>query len=336
MGLKIISAGLLTTVQDLGRYGFQKEGVIVSGAMDAFALRVGNLLVGNAEGAAGIEATFFGPKIRFEADHLVAITGGDLSPTLNGERVKMWRPIYVSKGSQLEFGPPSLGCRAYVAVSGSFDIPKVMGSLSTYLRAEFGGLKGRALKAGDLIAAPGPTARGRLLLQHLTPPPGRGAWVQARWTPDPQLLPQLAVHPTIRAIKGPEYDWFMEKSHHEFWHQEFVVTSDSDRMGYRLHGPALTLKAEKELISSAVAFGTIQVPADGYPIALLADHQTTGGYPRLAQAITADFSKLAQVPLGKKIRFQEVSLEEAQYLYIRQEQDIDQIKRSMTMKMCAL
>jgi antagonist of KipI len=128
----------------------------------------------------------------------------------------------------------------------------------------------------------------------------------------------------------------MEKSHHEFWHQEFVVTSDSDRMGYRLHGPALTLKAEKELISSAVAFGTIQVPADGYPIALLADHQTTGGYPRLAQAITADFSKLAQVPLGKKIRFQEVSLEEAQYLYIRQEQDIDQIKRSMTMKMCAL
>jgi antagonist of KipI len=125
---------------------------------------------------------------------------------------------------------------------------------------------------------------------------------------------------------------FLEKSHHEFWHQEFVVTSDSDRMGYRLHGPALRLRVNQEMVSSAVTFGTIQVPADGYPIALLADHQTTGGYPRLAQAVTADFSKLAQVPLGKKIRFQEVSLEEAHYLYIRQELDIGQIKRSLSFK----
>jgi antagonist of KipI len=332
MGLKIISAGLLTTVQDLGRHGFQKEGVIVSGAMDVFALRVANLLVGNPEDAAGIEATFFGPKIRFEADHLIAITGGNLSPTLNGERVKMWRPIRVTKGCQLEFGAPGLGCRAYLAVSGSFDLPKVIGSLSTYLRAEIGGLKGRALKAGDLIPAPGPTALGQRLLQHLEVPAAAAGWSQARWTPDPQLYPTLEEHPTIRAIKGPEYDMFMEKSHHEFWHQEFVVTSDSDRMGYRLHGPALRLRVNKEMVSSAVTFGTIQVPADGYPIALLADHQTTGGYPRLAQAITADFSKLAQVPLGKKIRFQEVSLEEAHYLYIRQELDIGQIKRSLSFK----
>jgi antagonist of KipI len=333
MGLKIINAGLLTTVQDLGRYGFQKEGVIVSGAMDAFALRVANLLVGNPEGAAGIEATFLGPKIRFEADHLIALTGGDLSPTINGESVKMWRPIVVTKGCQLEFGAPGQGCRVYLAVSGSIDIPPVMGSRSTYLRAELGGLKGRALKAGDLLPAPGATPTGRRLAQHLAGrAPEPGSWVQARWTPAPELCPRLEEHPTIRAIKGPEYNMFVDRSHHEFWHEEFIVTSDSDRMGYRLHGPALSLKTEQELVSSAVTFGTIQVPADGHPIALLADHQTTGGYPRLAQAITADFSKLAQVPLGKKLRFQEVSLEEAQYLYIRQEQDIEQIKRSLAFK----
>lgn len=331
MGLKIISAGLLTTVQDLGRYGFQKEGVIVSGAMDAFALRVANLLVGNPEGAAGIEATFLGPKIRFEADHLIAITGGDLSPTLNGERVKMWRPVWVRKGCQLEFGSPGLGCRAYLAVSGGFDLPRVMGSLSTCLLAEFGGLKGRALKAGDLVPASGPTDQGRRLLQHL-PAAGATCWTQAAWTPDPQLYPKLEEHPTIRAIKGPEYELFQEQGHQQFWQQAFIVTSDSDRMGYRLSGPALSLKAPLEMVSSAVTFGTIQVPADGHPIALLADHQTTGGYPRLAQAITADFSKLAQVPLGKKIHFREVSLEEAHYLYIRQERNIEQIKRSLAFK----
>jgi antagonist of KipI len=332
MGLKIISSGLLSTVQDLGRYGYQKEGVIVSGAMDAFALRVGNLLVGNAEGAAGIEVTFLGPRIRFEADQLIAITGGNLSPAINGEAVKMWRPILVRKGSQLDFGAPALGCRAYLAVSGSFDIAKVLGSLSTYLRGEFGGLKGRALKAGDCIPCPGPTAWGQALVQHLAGQGKPAAWVQARWTPAPQLYPQLEETQTIRAIKGPEYALFGENSHQAFWQEEFIVTSDSDRMGYRLHGPALSLKKENEMVSSAVTFGTIQVPADGHPIALLADHQTTGGYPRLAQVITADFSKLAQVPLGRKIRFEEVSLEEAQYLYIRQEQDIDQIKRALALK----
>ena len=332
MGLKIISSGLLSTVQDLGRYGYQKEGVNVSGAMDAFALRVGNLLVGNAEDAAGIEATFLGPRIRFETDQLIAITGGNLSPAINGEAVKMWRPILVTQGSQLDFGAPALGCRAYLAVSGSFDIARVLGSLSTYLRGEFGGLKGRALKAGDCIPCPGPTARGQALVQHLARGAQPAAWLQARWTPAPQLFPHLEETQTIRAIKGPEYALFEEKSHQDFWQQEFIVTSDSDRMGYRLHGPALSLTRDKEMVSSAVTFGTIQVPADGHPIALLADHQTTGGYPRLAQVITADFSKLAQVPLGKKIRFQEVSLEEAQYLYIRQEQDIDQIKRSLALK----
>lgn len=332
MGLKVISSGLLSTVQDLGRYGYQKEGVIVSGAMDAYALRVGNLLVGNAEDAAGLEVTLLGPKIRFEADQLIAITGGDLSPSINGEPVKMWRPILVRQGSRLEFGAPGEGCRAYLAVSGSFGLPKVMGSLSTYLRAEFGGFKGRALKAGDTIPCPGPTSAGQHLIRQLTTQRRQGAWAQASWTPAFRFCPRPDTIQVIRAIKGPEYSLFDEPSQQAIWQEPYIVTSDSDRMGYRLQGVALKLREATEMVSSAVTYGTIQVPADGFPIALLADHQTTGGYPRLAQVITADFSRLAQVPLGRKICFQEVSLEEAQYLYICQEKEIDQIKRAVALK----
>jgi len=332
MGLKIINSGLLTTIQDIGRYGYQKEGIIVSGPMDAFALRVANLLVGNEESAAAIETTFLGPKILFEADHLIAITGGDLSPTINGEAVKMWRPIFVPQGSLLQFGAPGLGSRAYVAVSGSFSLPKVLGSYATYLRAEVGGFKGRALQAGDLLPCPGPTPAGEHLWRSLTKNKPLSGWAQASWTPIPQLFPNLEANPTLRVIKGPEYDLFTPASQQAFWEQEFIVTTDSDRMGYRLQGVPLLLSEPKEMISSAVTFGTLQVPPEGHPIALLADHQTTGGYPRIGQVITADFSNLAQVPLGKKIWFREVSLEDAQYLYIKQEQNIQQIKQAISYK----
>ncbi|QMU29966.1 5-oxoprolinase subunit C family protein [Adhaeribacter radiodurans] len=330
MGIKIISSGLLTTIQDAGRFGYQKEGIIVSGPMDAFALRVANLLVGNEEGAAGIEITFLGPKILFEADHLIALTGGELSPTINGEKIKMDRPIFVPQGSLLQFGAPGLGGRAYVAISGSFTLPQVLGSYATFLRAEVGGFKGRALQAGDQLLCPGPTAIGEKLLQNLVK--DKSNWVQAAWMPTLRLFPHLEPQPTLRVIKGPEYKLFTPASQQAFWEQEFTVTTDSDRMGYRLQGVPLMLNEPKEMISSAVTFGTIQVPPEGHPIALLADHQTTGGYPRIGQVITADFSKLAQVPLGQKIRFQEISLEEAQYLYIQQELRIQEIKQAIGYK----
>ena len=332
MSLKIISSGLLTTIQDAGRYGYQKEGIIVSGPMDAFALRVANLLVGNEEGTAAIETTFLGPKILFEADHLVAITGGDLSAAINGEKVKMARPVFVPAGSLLEFGAPGSGSRAYVAISGGFTLPKVLNSYATYLRAGVGGYKGRALQAGDLLPCPGPSPAGEHLLRSLTRNKPLTTWVQASWTPNPQLLPDLEANPTLRVMKGPEYDLFIPASQQALWEQEFTVTTDSDRMGYRLQGVPLRLQEPREIISSAVTFGTLQVPPEGHPIALLADHQTTGGYPRIGQVITADFSKLAQVPLGKKIRFKEISLEEAQYLYIKQEQHIREIKQAISYK----
>ncbi|QDA62160.1 5-oxoprolinase subunit C family protein [Hymenobacter jejuensis] len=332
MSFNILSPGLLTTVQDLGRHGYQKQGILVSGAMDAIALRVANLLVGNPEDSAGLEITYLGPRIRFEADHLIALTGADLSPVLNGERVKMARPVWVRRGSVLEFSTPRSGIRAYLAVAGSFAIPKVLGSYSTYLRAEIGGFRGRALKTGDLLPCIGLTPQGHKLWQALAGAYPAKDWGQAKWTPDPQLYPQPVASPVIRVLQGPDYELFTESSQHDFWHQEFTVTSDSDRMGYRLQGPALFRDEPRELLSSAVTFGTIQVPPEGHPIALLADHQTTGGYPRIAQVITADFSRLAQVPLGQKIRFQRISLEDAQCLYIKQEQDIQQIKKSLQFK----
>ena len=333
MSLSIISPGLLTTVQDLGRRGYRKEGVPTSGAMDTVALRVANLLVGNEENIAGIEITFLGPKIRFEANHLLALTGADLQPKLNGEPVKMNRPVAVRQGSVLTFGGLKTGSRAYLALSGGLAVPPVLGSQATYLRAGIGGLGGRAFKTGDVVPSAGMTELGRNIWQSLVATNPSHAWAQAKWVPDPKLHPTPHERPHVRAIRGQEYDLFSEQSQRDFWQQDFIVTSDSDRMGYRLQGPTLTRREPGEVLSSAVAFGTIQVPNEGHPIALLADHQTTGGYPRIAQVIAADFSCLAQVPLGRKIGFREISLAEAQALYAQQEKRIAEIKQALHFKL---
>ncbi|WP_324672435.1 biotin-dependent carboxyltransferase family protein [Hymenobacter sp. GOD-10R] len=333
MSLSIISPGLLTTIQDLGRHGYRKEGVPTSGAMDTVALRVANLLVGNTENTAGIEITFLGPKIRFETDQLLALTGADLRPTLNGESVKMNRPVAVRKGSILAFSGLRIGSRAYLALSGGLATPLVLGSQATYLRAGIGGLGGRAFKTGDVVPTAGLTELGREIWQALLAAHPSRAWVQTTWTPDPKLYPTPYEAPHVRAIRGQEYDLFSEQSQRDFWQHEFIVTSDSDRMGYRLQGPMLVQREPSEVLSSAVTFGTIQVPHEGHPIALLADHQTTGGYPRIAQVIAADFSCLAQVPLGRKIGFREISLAEAHDLYARQEKRITEIKQALQYKL---
>ncbi|PRY09951.1 antagonist of KipI [Pontibacter ummariensis] len=332
MSLKIISPGLLTTIQDTGRHGYQKDGMVVSGAMDAVALRIANILAGNEENEAALEITMMGPKIVFEEDVLLALTGGDLSASIDDAPVKMWRPVLVRKGSTLAFGKPVKGCRAYLAVSGGFDLPKVMGSYATYLRAGVGGFGGRALKAGDLVPCKGPTPKAMQLMAELTDSAIGKTHAQVAFTFDPRLFPAYEENPTIRALKGPEYDQFTENSQNYIWNEKFLVTPQSDRMGYRLLGMTLALKEEAELVSSAVSFGTVQVPVEGNPIVLMADHQTTGGYPRIVQVISADFSKLAQVPPGKSVRFTEVSLDEAHQLYMNQEKSIEQVKRALQIK----
>ena len=330
MSLHIHHPGLLTTVQDLGRFGYQQAGIIVSGAMDATALRVANLLVGNAENAAGLEITLRGPKIHFAADHLIALTGAHLSPTLNGQPVGMHRPVWVATGAELAFGAPVAGSRAYLAVAGGVAVPEVLGSRSTYLRAGFGGHEGRALLAGDELPIGEPTAASQLVARILREKSSDQSWTQARWTPGPDLSPMPRPEPIIRAIAGPEYEWFSPASQQDFWRQPFRITTEADRMGYRLQGPPLAQLAETELLSSAVAFGTVQVPASGHPIVLMADHQTTGGYPRIAQVISVDFSALAQTRPGQFIRFQEVSVVEAQALYGAREMAVAGLERGIT------
>jgi antagonist of KipI len=340
MSLSIIRPGLLTTVQDLGRPAYQHLGVVVSGALDAVALRVANLLVGNPEGAAGLEITLLGPTIRFEADHLIALTGADLSPTLNGQPAPQHRPVAVRAGTVLAFGAARAGCRAYLGVAGGLAVPLVLGSRATYLRAALGGWHGRALRAGDELPVGEPTAAGQQLWQAVNSAPLATSfvdigWAAARWTPGPALCPRPSPAPIIQAVRGPECEQFTEASQRAFWHEPFTITPAADRMGYRLQGPALTRAIPTELLSSAVTFGTVQVPPGGQPIALLADAQTTGGYPRLAQVITADFGALAQAPPGQALRFQEVSLAEAQAQYLAQERVLRALQRAIHLKSIA-
>lgn len=321
--LKIIKSGMLTTVQDLGRYGFQKYGVIASGVMDPFAHRIANLLVGNGENAATMEISLIGPEIEFEADTCIAICGGDLSPAIDGKSCKMWRTLAVSKGSILRFGAPKKGCRAYLAVAGGISVEEVMHSKSTYLRAEIGGFQGRALKAGDRLqvgtAAPEPMAALR-----------KAATAEIEWQIQ---APNYYHEPVVRMMKGRQYDLFNAESQQRIFTDPFTVSSHSDRMGYRLEGSPLALETPGELISEPVAFGSVQVPSDGNPIVLMADRQTTGGYPKIGQVAAVDLPLISQLNPGDRIRFKEISLEEAQKRLLDQEQHIRQLKIGIDLKM---
>ena len=316
MSLFVKKAGLLTAVQDLGRYGTQKYGVVASGAMDAFALRTANLLVGNRESDACLEIAMIGPELVFERPALFSICGGDLSASLNGQAVPLWRTIYAPAGSRLTFGAPVRGCRAYLAVAGGLDVPPVMGSRSTFLRAGIGGYQGRALRPGDRVAIGQPSALAQRFMEQLA---ADGPIGISRWSVSSGLLPSYTEQPTLRIIEGEEYHLFDEESKHRLLHEPFTVLPQSGRMGYRLAGGELKLKQKAEMISAAVTFGTMQVPADGNPIVLMADRQTTGGYPKIAQVITVDLPLLAQVNLGGKVQFRKVSLQEAQAEYISRE-----------------
>ena len=321
--LKIIKGGLQTTVQDLGRSGFQKYGVIASGAMDPFAHRMANLLVGNSDNAAALEITMIGPTLEFQEETFIALCGGDLSPELDGTPVKMWRTIAVKKGNTLKFGAPRNGCRTYLAVAAGISVPIVMNSRSTYLRAEIGGFEGRALKAGD-----------ELITEALTPEMRSTLFNAAHQSVKWQIpASRYGTEPIVRLMQGRQFELFDDSSKKRIFTESFAVSSNSDRMGYRLEGSPLALAEPKELISEAVAFGSIQVPSDGNPIVLLADRQTTGGYPKIGQVVSVDLPLIAQLKAGDRICFKEVSLEEAQKLFIEQERQIQQLKMAINLKL---
>lgn len=320
--LKILKSGMQTTVQDLGRFGYQKYGVIASGAMDPYALRAANLLAGNEENAAALEITLTGPSIQFSESTFISICGGDLSPAIDGKVIGMWRTIEVKKGETLTFGAPRSGCRTYLAISGGIDVPDIMASKSTYLRAELGGYQGRSLKSGDELET------GSLLPDRLAAL-SAAASGELDWRIP---APRYSAAPVIRMMRGRQFDLFNEESKKRIFSEFFSVSSHSDRMGYRLEGNLLSLEEPSELISEAVAFGSIQVPADGNPIILLADRQTTGGYPKIGQVASVDLSLISQLKPGDRLCFEEISLETAQTLYLEQEQQIKQLKIGIGLK----
>lgn len=315
--LMIRKGGLQTTVQDLGRTGFQKYGVVVSGAMDPYALRLANLLVGNAENAAALEITVMGPTIHFEEDYIISICGGDLSAEIDGKAAGLWRPVTVTKGQTLTFGEPRIGSRCYVAIAGGIDVPELMNSRSTYLRAMLGGYQGRALKNGDQLTIGQTSADQKMnTIDH--------SWFV------PALL--YSSEPVIRVTAGHQFELFTEESRERFFAESFSVNTQSDRMGYRLNGPSLALSETKEMLSEAVVFGSIQVPADGNPIVLMADRQTAGGYPKIAEVITVDLPLISQLKPGDRLRFKKVGIEEAQALLRLQEKKINCLKRAIELK----
>lgn len=335
MSFKVVKPGLLTSLQDLGRFGFQKYGVIVSGAMDPVALRLANLLVGNDEGEAALELTLVGPSLLVEQDTLLAVTGGDMSPKLNGEPMPMWRPVYVKGGSELQFGACKVGCRSYLAVAGGYNVPEVMGSKSTYLRAAIGGYQGRALAKGDVL---GFNPASKLSAEYVDQwaqksKPESSAFVSTVWYTGRGFHPNEERDAVIRVTRGTQFEYFDSSSQRRFFEQAFQVATQSDRMGYRLSGPELSLAEPLEMISESVILGTVQVPPDGNPIILLADRQTAGGYPRIAQVAAVDIPAVAQVKPGKRIRFREISISDAEKLYIQREQQIQQMKAGILVNM---
>lgn len=327
MTVKVLHPGLLTTIQDLGRYGSQKYGVIVSGAMDSYSLRVANLLVGNDEGEGALEITLFGTTLYFEKDSLISITGGDLLTTIDGKNAPMWRPILIRKGSILKFKSAIKGSRAYLAFAGGISTPKVMESKSTYLRAGIGGFQGRALQKEDTFECGNLNELNHLLVQQLENLNGHFTWAV-----NYSALINLKPSQTIRVLKGTEFNRFDNNSQQTLFNEPYTITTQADRMGYRLEGPTLSLAEPFELLSESVTYGTIQVPPNGQPIILMADRQTTGGYPKIGQVISADLPSLAQLQPTSTIQFKEVTHEEAIMELLKKEKIIDEIKMAIHYK----
>lgn len=305
--LRFIKAGLLTTIQDLGRESYQQYGVPVSGAMDSHALQMANLLVGNNRDSALIEMTLLGPEIEFQSDECIALTGADCNPTINSKPVEMEVTLLVKKGDQLKCNYAKGGIRSYLAIAGVFDIPKVMGSYSTYLRGGFGGYKGRKIIDGDEI-------------QIISNPP-----VEIRRLPK-ENESKIKVNNIIRVILGPEDEAFTEKGIETFLSQSYRLTTQSDRMGYRFEGEEIEHKKSADIISAGITLGAIQIPGDGKPIIMMADHQTTGGYTKIANVVSVDIPLLAQMIPGDEIYFQRISINEAHSLIRKQEEDFKRLE----------
>lgn len=307
--IELLRAGPLTTVQDLGRQAWRDRGISCCGAVDDIALGWGNLLVGNAPGAAGLEFTLGPATLRFDADCCIAVTGTDADASLDGRPLRPWWRQRVQAGQTLKLATPRERMRSYLCVSGGIDTAPALGSRSTDLKAGFGGLQGRALRDGDVL----PLA-----------------------TPERLPTRSIGIHPpawdaTVRVLPGPEHDDFSAAARSAFWAADWQLTPQSNRMGYRFAGPELKRERGGELASHGVLPGVIQVPPSGQPIVLLADAQTTGGYPKIGIVIRADLWKLGQLRLGDRLRFTPCSVDEAREALRQRRTQLDQLRTALCM-----
>ena len=309
MSITILNPGMLTSVQDLGRIGYQQFGVSVSGVMDPRSASIANILVGNDESEAVLECTMMGPHIRFDAPNIIAITGGDLGATLDGQRIDTYRAIPVNAGQTLRFTMLRTGCRAFVAFAGGLDIPVVMGSRSTNMKAKIGGYQGRKLQKDDVIGFRAP--KTNLGLRHTSP----------------EFMPRAEYK--LRIVLGPQDDAFTERGITTFLSSVYTLTPEFDRMGCRLDGELIEHVKSGDIISDGIAFGAVQVPSAGKPIIMLADRQTTGGYAKIANVISADFRILAQLKAGDKVRFEKVSIAAAQEALLAQRATLNCLRSAM-------
>jgi antagonist of KipI len=308
--IHVLRPGLLTTIQDLGRAGYQRFGVSVSGVMDPWAFIVGNRLLGNPDHAAGLEITIQGPELLFEQASSIAITGADLSPTSDGLTIPMWTVVVLQAGSRLQFGMRRRGARAYLTVAGGIDCPLMLGSRSTHVRSGLGGLAGRALKKWDQVGV-GPARTA-------------GARYADRTFPESHR-PRYHTSPTVRVMPGPQAHRFTEGALQTLAGRPYRLTSESDRMGYRLQGSKLIHRISTDIVSDAVSAGCIQVPADQQPILLMADCHTTGGYAKLATMIAADRSLAAQLSPADTLSFAIITAEEASTLLRSAHAELDRL-----------
>ena len=303
--IEVLAPGMLTTVQDLGREGFGAIGVSASGAADAIALRIGNRLVGNAADAAGLEMTLLGGAFRVQERSIMSITGSDFGASLEGAALQPWRSFEVQAGQTLRFGPTQSGARCYLCVQGGIAVEPFLGSASTHLLSGLGGLEGRALRKGDVLHCG--SAGSGFIPRSIAP---------AAWR---RFQPRKA----LRVTRGPQWDWFSPEFREFFFGGGYVVAEESNRMGLRLQSPVEAVPQRgvaREVLSEGVALGAIQIPESGNPIVLWVEQQTTGGYPKIANVISADFHFVGQLRPRDEIRFECVDIETARALFMEQEE----------------
>lgn len=312
--IRIHEPGMQTLVQDSGRRGYQQYGMPVSGVMDAYAHRIGNMLVGNEELAAVLEVILLGPKLEFLSDCVFAVTGGNLQPRINGDPAPMWKSIYAEKGDILSFAGLKTGCRCMIAFSGGIEVPDVMGSKSTYIKGKIGGVEGRPLKAGDELKIGIPSDRLHLLKNKSL---------------DYQWVPIYGADMVLRVVMGPQADSFTEAGIRTFLTETYTVSNECDRMGYRLEGESIQHVAGGDIISDGITMGAIQVPGQGTPIIMMADRQTTGGYTKIGAVVRPDLWKVAQAKPGDRILFEAISVEEAHQVLKVQEENLAAIRESI-------